>query len=288
MTDTATSRTLVIEREMPHPPEKIWRALTEGRLIGEWLMQNDFQPVVGHRFQFRSTPVPGWNGIIDSRSPGGRTALASLLRLDFHGPGDRRHLDVDSHRARHAPAHGAIRLPVRRRRELQRCKIRLDQLHQQTRERRRRFAMTAKTKSIVYWTTTILVAFFMTGGVAQLAQYRANPHGVVPELGYPMYFFAILGIWKVLGAIAILVPRLSPPQGMGLRRHLLRPHRRCSILRLGRRLRRLRISHHRPSRHRRPPGRIVGAPSSKPHHRHPLSSQRRTAGRPAHQASQTA
>ena len=64
-----------------------------------------------------------------------------------------------------------------------------------------------KTKSIVYWTTTILVAFFMSGGVAQLVQYRANPHGVVPALGYPMYFFAILGIWKVLGAIAILVPR---------------------------------------------------------------------------------
>jgi uncharacterized membrane protein YphA (DoxX/SURF4 family) len=63
------------------------------------------------------------------------------------------------------------------------------------------------TRRIAYWTTTILVAFFMTGGVAQIAQYRANPRGVVPELGYPMYFFAILGIWKVLGAIAILVPR---------------------------------------------------------------------------------
>ncbi|MGA8087624.1 MAG: DoxX family protein [Terracidiphilus sp.] len=67
--------------------------------------------------------------------------------------------------------------------------------------------MTAKTKSIAYWTTTTLVAFFMTGGIAQLVQYRANPHGVVPDLGYPMYFFAILGVWKVLGAIAILVPR---------------------------------------------------------------------------------
>ena len=68
--------------------------------------------------------------------------------------------------------------------------------------------MTTKTKSIAYWTTTILVAFPIgSGGIAQLAQYRANPHGVVPELGYPMYFFAILGIWKVLGAIAILVPR---------------------------------------------------------------------------------
>ena len=38
-------------------------------------------------------------------------------------------------------------------------------------------------------------------------QYRANPHGVVPKLLYPMYFFAILGVWKVLGAIAILAPR---------------------------------------------------------------------------------
>ena len=64
-----------------------------------------------------------------------------------------------------------------------------------------------KTKAIAYWTTTILVAFFMSGGIAQLVQYRANPHGVVPELGYPMYFFAILGVWKVLGAIAILAPR---------------------------------------------------------------------------------
>jgi uncharacterized protein YndB with AHSA1/START domain len=62
-----TTRTLVIEKEMPHPPEKIWRALTQGPLIKEWLMDNDFEPVVGHRFQFRSTPVPNWDGIIDSQ-----------------------------------------------------------------------------------------------------------------------------------------------------------------------------------------------------------------------------
>jgi uncharacterized protein YndB with AHSA1/START domain len=67
MTDTAPTRTLVIEREMPHPPEKIWRALTEGQLMEEWLMKNDFQPEVGHRFTFRSTPVPGWNGVIDCK-----------------------------------------------------------------------------------------------------------------------------------------------------------------------------------------------------------------------------
>jgi uncharacterized protein YndB with AHSA1/START domain len=66
MTDTATTCSLVIEREMPHPLEKIWRALTQGPLIAEWLMTNDFQPIVGHRFQFRNTPVQNWNGIIDS------------------------------------------------------------------------------------------------------------------------------------------------------------------------------------------------------------------------------
>lgn len=67
--------------------------------------------------------------------------------------------------------------------------------------------MTMKTKNIAYWTTTIVIAFFIgSGGVAQMAQFHANPHSVVPVLGYPMYFFAILGFWKALGAIAILVP----------------------------------------------------------------------------------
>jgi uncharacterized protein YndB with AHSA1/START domain len=65
MTNTAPTRTLVIEREMPHPAEKIWRALTQGALIEEWLMKNDFEPVVGHRFSFRAGPVPNWNGVID-------------------------------------------------------------------------------------------------------------------------------------------------------------------------------------------------------------------------------
>lgn len=65
MTDTAETRTLVIEREMAHPPEKIWRALTQGPLLEEWLMANDFQPVVGHRFTFRATPVPNWSGVIE-------------------------------------------------------------------------------------------------------------------------------------------------------------------------------------------------------------------------------
>ncbi len=63
--DPATTRSLVIERELPHPPEKVWRALTQAPLIEEWLMKNDFQPVVGHRFNFRATPMPQWNGVTD-------------------------------------------------------------------------------------------------------------------------------------------------------------------------------------------------------------------------------
>ena len=65
MTKHAGPRSLVVEREMPHPPEKIWRALTQGPLIEEWLMKNDFQPVVGHRFNFRAAPMPQWNGVTD-------------------------------------------------------------------------------------------------------------------------------------------------------------------------------------------------------------------------------
>jgi uncharacterized protein YndB with AHSA1/START domain len=68
MTETAIAmRSIVIERQMPHPPEKVWRALTQGALLEEWLMKNDFQPVVGHRFSFRSTPMPHWNGVVDCK-----------------------------------------------------------------------------------------------------------------------------------------------------------------------------------------------------------------------------
>ena len=56
------ARSVVVERELPHPPEKIWRALTQPHLIEEWLMKNDFAPVVGHRFNFRAD----W-GAVDCR-----------------------------------------------------------------------------------------------------------------------------------------------------------------------------------------------------------------------------
>ncbi|HWU00123.1 MAG TPA: SRPBCC domain-containing protein [Terriglobales bacterium] len=65
MTETITDCTVIVERLLPHAPEKVWRALTQSHLLDEWLMKNDFQPVVGHRFNFRATPMPHWNGVTD-------------------------------------------------------------------------------------------------------------------------------------------------------------------------------------------------------------------------------
>jgi uncharacterized protein YndB with AHSA1/START domain len=66
MSEAATpAKSIVVERTMPHPPEKVWRALTEAGLVSEWLMKTDLEPVVGHRFNFRSEPVNGWNGVTD-------------------------------------------------------------------------------------------------------------------------------------------------------------------------------------------------------------------------------
>ncbi|HEY6921958.1 MAG TPA: SRPBCC domain-containing protein [Steroidobacteraceae bacterium] len=60
-----STRSLVIERKLSHSAPKVWRALTQGALMEEWLMKNDFRPVVGHRFSFRAEPSPHWNGIVE-------------------------------------------------------------------------------------------------------------------------------------------------------------------------------------------------------------------------------
>jgi uncharacterized protein YndB with AHSA1/START domain len=66
MSEPATETlSVIVEREIAFPPEKVWRALTQPHLIEEWLMKNDFKPVVGHRFNLRADPQPGWNGIVD-------------------------------------------------------------------------------------------------------------------------------------------------------------------------------------------------------------------------------
>ena len=59
---TADIRTVTLEREIAHPPERIWRALTQPHLIAEWLMRNDFAPTPGHKF----TLAGDW-GSVDCR-----------------------------------------------------------------------------------------------------------------------------------------------------------------------------------------------------------------------------
>ena len=77
------TRSVVVEREIPYPPEKIWRALTQPHLLEEWLMKNDFKPAVGHRFNLRGD----WGGVLD----------CEVLAVDPNKHGD-------------PLAHGAVRL----------------------------------------------------------------------------------------------------------------------------------------------------------------------------------
>ena len=65
MTVTPATDSFVIERLLPHSPEKIWRALTQTALLDEWLLKSDFQPIEGHRFHFHAPPNPHWDGLID-------------------------------------------------------------------------------------------------------------------------------------------------------------------------------------------------------------------------------
>ena len=55
-------RDLHFEAVYKHPIEKVWRAITDPKAIEQWLMPNDFEPRVGHKFQFTSKPQPGWDG----------------------------------------------------------------------------------------------------------------------------------------------------------------------------------------------------------------------------------
>jgi uncharacterized protein YndB with AHSA1/START domain len=59
------TQTIVLEHELDHPPAKVWRALTEPALLSQWLMSNDLQPAVGHRFRFTQKPTEYWDGIVN-------------------------------------------------------------------------------------------------------------------------------------------------------------------------------------------------------------------------------
>lgn len=66
--------------------------------------------------------------------------------------------------------------------------------------------MKTTTKSLAYWTTTAMVVFAMfSGGIAELAHRPETINGM-KQLGYPVYFVMILGFWKLLGSLALVVP----------------------------------------------------------------------------------
>jgi uncharacterized protein YndB with AHSA1/START domain len=55
-----------LDEFLPYPPERVWRALTDPARLARWLMPNDFRAEVGHRFSFRTEPVPGteFDGVV--------------------------------------------------------------------------------------------------------------------------------------------------------------------------------------------------------------------------------
>lgn len=55
---------LRFERFLKHPPERVWIALTNPEWLANWYMENDFSPIIGHRFRFQTDPAPGFDGIL--------------------------------------------------------------------------------------------------------------------------------------------------------------------------------------------------------------------------------
>lgn len=63
-----------------------------------------------------------------------------------------------------------------------------------------------KRKNIAYWISTAILCFCLSGGIGQLFQVKEIVDGFAP-LGYPLYFILVIGFWKTMAIIAILVPR---------------------------------------------------------------------------------
>jgi uncharacterized membrane protein len=64
-----------------------------------------------------------------------------------------------------------------------------------------------KTSKIIYWTSTALLSVGMLGsGIAQIT-HQKEMNELMTHVGYPLYFMYIIGVWKILGVIAILIPK---------------------------------------------------------------------------------
>lgn len=60
-------RDIVVTLDLAYPRELVWLAISDRDQLGEWLMPNDFAPVVGHEFTFKTDPAPGFDGIVRCR-----------------------------------------------------------------------------------------------------------------------------------------------------------------------------------------------------------------------------
>ena len=56
-------RIIHLKKFYPYKPELLWQALTDAKLLGQWFMENDMEPVMGNEFTFRMAPQKGWDGI---------------------------------------------------------------------------------------------------------------------------------------------------------------------------------------------------------------------------------
>ena len=81
------SREIRMKRDYPYPPERVWRALTDSRALAQWLMPNDFEPRVGHKFQFNVGPQWGWRGFVDCEV----LEVEEPRRLSYTWVGDPKH-----------------------------------------------------------------------------------------------------------------------------------------------------------------------------------------------------
>jgi uncharacterized protein YndB with AHSA1/START domain len=91
MNDKSEVQSIHVEYDLPHPPSKVRRALTESDLLAAWLMENDIRPVVGHRFTFKAQPMPGWDGIVQCEVL--EVEPQALLRYSWIGGAETSRLD---------------------------------------------------------------------------------------------------------------------------------------------------------------------------------------------------
>jgi uncharacterized protein YndB with AHSA1/START domain len=85
-------RSIVVERALPFPPEKVWKALTRAELVSRWLMPTDFRLEAGATFTFTTRPMGDWDGVV--RCEVQEVRPCELLRYSWAGGPSRSRLDT--------------------------------------------------------------------------------------------------------------------------------------------------------------------------------------------------